>query len=378
MMVWDDRTSLSVFDAAFMGFMATYDEQCRKWFEGNAPKVKCKVVNRVGHPSLSALESATAATCFSHHQVRTPQPRLAERRCPSTRQRDCGYVLLGPSGARRAHNWLSRVLGDCCLRPDSTSMLTWLPRTSPRAPLRCTWPAAQCCAIATCSHLLCRRPSSATSRPPPATAAAARAAPAAARLQPSSVALTSPRAATTMATSACSMSTGAGRAKTTGIRRAASLLSAGACPVVLQLLCARVLQRGASVRRPRRHSWSDFALLITLPPSRHRNRTHWRAQLQPSFSTTLQPCCTSACLAHCQPEQTNSLALAQPAGRLYHQAAGRHAAAAAVAGHPLPHQRPCRARRRGELRGAVRAVRSSSCCSCVESCLRTACCVRAL
>ena len=61
---------MSVFGRTFMGTMTTFDEQCRKWFAEEAPKVKCVIVNRVGHEALSLLEGATTATCFSHHQVR--------------------------------------------------------------------------------------------------------------------------------------------------------------------------------------------------------------------------------------------------------------------------------------------------------------------
>lgn len=70
MMVWDDRTSVSVLGRDFMGFMETFDEQCRQWFKDNAPKVKCEIVTRQGHSALSMVESTTAATCFSHHQAR--------------------------------------------------------------------------------------------------------------------------------------------------------------------------------------------------------------------------------------------------------------------------------------------------------------------
>jgi hypothetical protein len=73
MMVWDDRSSLSipVLSMLAKGVMNTHDEFMRKWFAQNAPNVTCQLVGRTGGEGNSLLEGQAAASFFSHHQVCT-------------------------------------------------------------------------------------------------------------------------------------------------------------------------------------------------------------------------------------------------------------------------------------------------------------------
>ena len=106
-LVWDDRSSLSVFGKAFMGAMGTFDEQCRTWFRDNAPEVQLKVVPREGHKALSTLESTVAATCFSHHQARSVQPLP----CADLSTGIAGTVIteaLQPAGRQTLHSVYAR------------------------------------------------------------------------------------------------------------------------------------------------------------------------------------------------------------------------------------------------------------------------------
>lgn len=72
MMVWDDRSSVGVplLKNILTGVMGTFDEELRTWFAQNAPTVECQLVAREGDEHQSLFEGATAAACFSHHQVR--------------------------------------------------------------------------------------------------------------------------------------------------------------------------------------------------------------------------------------------------------------------------------------------------------------------
>lgn len=73
MLVWDDRSSMSIPGLSMLskGFMNTHDEVTRAWFSKNAPRVKCQLVGRSGDEGNSIVEGQTAASFFSHHQVRT-------------------------------------------------------------------------------------------------------------------------------------------------------------------------------------------------------------------------------------------------------------------------------------------------------------------
>jgi hypothetical protein len=75
MLIWDDRSSLGINvpwlkSMSTAGVMKTFDEETRQWFAANAPAVECELVGRSGGEGNSILEGQTAATCFSHHQVR--------------------------------------------------------------------------------------------------------------------------------------------------------------------------------------------------------------------------------------------------------------------------------------------------------------------
>jgi hypothetical protein len=86
MMVWDDRSSMSIIGSSLVpmlakGLMKTHDEVTRAWFAANAPDVQCQLVGRSGDAGQSLLEGQTAASFFSHHQVRASALCLTTRAC---------------------------------------------------------------------------------------------------------------------------------------------------------------------------------------------------------------------------------------------------------------------------------------------------------